>query len=88
MFNFSCARKCFARKLYHAKMTMQDEIINAESLRHKGNTVSSAARKIKRSTAHVFRVITGERESRAVVADLKKLPTRPYIPRERVVAAR
>lgn len=63
-------------------MTTQAETIDRSWLYARGYTISQAARHIKRSIAHVHRVVNGERESKAVTEDLKKLPLRPLRLRE------
>ncbi len=65
-------------------MKKQAETISLEWLYNRGYTVASAARKLRRSTPHVCRVLKGQRESKSLTLALLSLPKRKLILRERV----
>ena len=65
-------------------MKKQAETISLEWLYNRGYTVAGAARRLRRSTAHVCRVLQGTRESKTLVEALRSLPKRKLILRERV----
>lgn len=50
--------------------------INTNWLYAKGWTIRQASKAIKRSYSHVAYVLRGERQSQAIMRELKKLPKR------------
>ncbi len=65
-------------------MNLQAQSITVTDLIGKGYTISAAARAIRRSKTHVYSVVTGQRISKSVIDELKRLPRRPLQLRERV----
>ena len=64
--------------------TNQAQSITPEALRAKGWTYAAAARRLGRTTTHVYLVVTGKRHSAELTEKLLALPTGNFEKRERL----
>lgn len=67
------------------KTDNQEETLTPSWLADKGYTMSAAARRVKRSVQHVRMILIGARTSPKIEAQLRSLPRRAFVYRERIV---
>ncbi len=75
---------CVTRNRYTTQPPNMQDKYTVSWLYEKGWTVAAAARRLKRSTPHLYYVLTGKRQSKKLLAAVDALPQRSLSLRERL----